>query len=602
MKGQPNNIKEFYTTLAKLDSIQPWKIQPKLQIQGEIPTDWKDKIRYERHAFSYNFNKGDLISNSQVVDENGKIVIVPYSESEMAYFVERIGDTDNPWLISRYAHLLWKETKNLEYAKLSIDKYLDAIVSVQGRDVRDVPQVLQAILHLTSVSKHRKKEVKEFTIELIEKVPKWFKVSLIDVTLDSKLFGRKEYTLISNQILDWVDLPTDTDYFGIKKILECTIQLFSRVGRSPKAVYELLAKNVDTILAQHPDDTDFIKHKFTGLKALYHRKAGLIEESEETFKEYTRLKATLKLGKGSVSFDPKIENILDQFLRLKTKAILSMPTEQILSYFAVSSEVLVVKEDLKGMRPDSQSDSIYEMFSTSVLDINNNFKDLSDSSAEDFTGVKNYSLAYDVKCQHLFLSVIADGVLTGKINYYSIYQFLDENTWYGQSFALIANQNQEPIKKKWLSLIAPGIQNLVAQLENSVILQTNEVNNFVLAIDSLTLKFEGAIRDFIKLQGGNTSKVKGDIIQEQLLESLLENEVIVRCFSTDDIEFFKYAFTRNGEDLRNDVAHSFMPFEAYSIRKACLVFLCILKLGKFRLEENESTTQKSDQLATEMTE
>lgn len=118
----------------------------------------------------------------------------------------------------------------------------------------------------------------------------------------------------------------------------------------------------------------------------------------------------------------------------------------------------------------------------------------------------------------------------------------------------------------------------------SILLNTNKVNNFILAIDSLTLKFEGVLRDFIRLCGGNTSKDKNGELREQLLEELLENEMVVKYFSTKDIDLFKFAFTSRGNNIRNNVAHSFMEFSDYGLSVASLVFLCILRLGKYTLE------------------
>ncbi len=125
----------------------------------------------------------------------------------------------------------------------------------------------------------------------------------------------------------------------------------------------------------------------------------------------------------------------------------------------------------------------------------------------------------------------------------------------------------------------------MAQFEFSVLMNTNKINNFILAIDSMTIKFEGALRDFIRLCGGNTTTSKKGVLVEQVLEELLENHTTKNYFSNKDIELFKYAFTQKGKNLRNNVAHSFMQFSDYTWEAVMLVFLCILRLGKYTLEE-----------------
>ena len=175
----------------------------------------------------------------------------------------------------------------------------------------------------------------------------------------------------------------------------------------------------------------------------------------------------------------------------------------------------------------------------------------------------------------------------GKLNYYKIFDFLEEHTWYGMKFRKSLKNDDEEENSSWLSLIAPGIHNYFAQFEFSTLMNTNKINNFVLAVDSMTLKFEGALRDFIRLSGGNTSMERKGEMQEQLLEDLLENQITKEYFTGKDVELFKFTFTNKGKNIRNNVAHSFMEFSDYNLQTASLVFLCLLRLGKYTFEEKK---------------
>src|SRR5690554_5127808 len=124
----------------------------------------------------------------------------------------------------------------------------------------------------------------------------------------------------------------------------------------------------------------------------------------------------------------------------------------------------------------------------------------------------------------------------------------------------------------WLTMLAPGIHNLFAQFELSTLMNTNKINNFILAMDSLTIKFEGALRDFIRLAGGNTSTSKRGEIKEQLLEELLDNPTTKKYFTNRDVELFKYTFTQKGKNLRNYIAHSFLQYSDYNLQAVTLVF------------------------------
>lgn len=137
-------------------------------------------------------------------------------------------------------------------------------------------------------------------------------------------------------------------------------------------------------------------------------------------------------------------------------------------------------------------------------------------------------------------------------------------------------------------MLAPGIHNLFAQFELSVLMNTNKINNFILAIDSLTIKFEGALRDFILLSGGNTTTTKKGVTQEQNLEELLNNSTTAKYFTESDIELFKITYTQKGKNLRNNVAHSFLEYSDYNLQTAVLVFFCLLRLGKYTFNEKEN--------------
>ena len=112
----------------------------------------------------------------------------------------------------------------------------------------------------------------------------------------------------------------------------------------------------------------------------------------------------------------------------------------------------------------------------------------------------------------------------------------------------------------------------------------NVFTNYVLCIDSLTLKFEGILRDFAKRVGSNTIKIGRDgQIREGFTDDLLELEEIKDKFSEDDLLFFKYVFTSSGINLRNDIAHCFFRFSDYQESHFLLVLSSILRFAKYRV-------------------
>lgn len=588
MNNIPDELKEFYNSIENLNSLSIWNIQRELKPTKRIKGDWEKKLIVERKSLNYNLNKGVLMTNIQVTDTKGQIASIGLDKDDLEYLKDRLETTENTWLKSRYSHLLWQETKHNKYAEIAIDNYIQTINRIKAEEARELPIILSAILHVSKKSKKKIDIVKETAKTLINDLPNWFKPNILNSILDNNTLSKEELNDIASKLPKWIEDDKPVSYYTNKNKLETGIRLYNLIGLPLNELYELLAKNEDLILEQHQEDTDFVKFTTIGTKAKYLRLAGKIEEAEENLKEYNRLKQTVKLGKVNWELGEKETEMFNEYLNMKSKIILDMPTDGILAFFSINEDILVDPVENKENAKKSIKNSISSLFSTSVFDINSNFKNLEHSDKIDKEIIQSYTIAHGVKCFSLFLKVLVDGIITGKLNYYKIFEFLEVQTWYGMKFKRGMTDNEIDQNSSWLTMLAPGIHNLFSQFELSVLMNTNKINNFILAMDSLTVKFEGALRDFIRLSGGNTSTSKKGEIKEQLLEELLDNPTTKKHFTAKDIELFKYTFTQKGKNLRNNIAHSFLQYSDYNLQAVTLVFFCILRLGKYTFEEKTS--------------
>lgn len=585
----PKEVKEFYDSIENLNSLSIWNIQKEIKPSKKIEGEWEAKLIVERKVLNYNINKGELITNVQITDINGQIKDFGLNKNDLEYIKDRLSKTRNNWLQSRYSHLLWQETKHNNYAEIAIDNYIQNINKIKGEEARELPIILSAILFISKKTKRRTEQAKKTAILLINDLPNWFKSNILNSILDNNILSTKELKQIAAKIPTWIEKDNPVSYFVNKNKLETGIRLYNLLLLSSNKLYELLAENENLIIEQHPEDNDFVKFTAIGTKAKYLRVAGKLEEAEENLKEYNRLKQTVKLGKVSYQLGEKETEMFNDYLNMKTKVILKMPTEGILAFFSINEDILVDPIENEEYSKEKIKNSVSRLFNTSVFDINSNFKNLEDSKKIDKEIIRSYAISHNIKCFSLFLKVFIDGVLNGKLNYYKIFEYLETQTWYGMKFKRAMTDNEIDQNSTWLTMLAPGIHNLFAQFELSVLMNTNKISNFILAIDSLTLKFEGALRDFIRLSGGNTSTSKRGEIKEQLLEELLDNSTTTKYFTTRDIELFKYTFTQNGRNLRNNVAHSFLQYSDYNLQDASLVLFCILRLGKYTYKEETSS-------------
>lgn len=585
MKSENNN--EFYQSLENINSLNIWNIQRELNSAiKNVNEDWDENIYTERKILYLNLNNGKLISNTFTTDVNGKIQgNVTFSEQEYKYLKFRLEQSKNNWLKSRYAHVLWEKFKHKKYAESALADYIACINQIKSKEASELSIIVSAIFYISRSTKIEIEKIRKFTSELIIETPRWLKGLILKEALDHNILESLQLNTIADDVEIFVELKDTNSYFTNENNLYIALNLFKKIGKSPDKVYSLFALNEDLIINQHPDDAEFIKITHVGKKALFHKKAKEIEKYDTTMCEYNRLKQGVKLNKISIPLDDDTTVKFNEYLNIKSQFLLQRPTEEILAYFAEIEDILVDSVKIREISEKNIEKSFMHLLNTITFDINTNFKVLTKKEKIDKEVLNNYIISHNIQCYSLFLKVFNQGMISGKLNYYKIYSFFEQYSWYGQKTKRSIDQNSVNDESSWLSLLAPGLHNLFAQYELSILLNSNKINNFILAIDSLTLKFEGALRDFIKLCGGNTSKDKNGDLKEQLLEELLENEIIKKYFSTKDIDLFKFTFTSRGNNIRNNVAHSFMGYSDYGLNIACLVFLCILRLGKYTLKE-----------------
>jgi hypothetical protein len=585
----PKNIRAFYESLDNIKSLNIWNINKEIAFIENIDKKWQSKILTERKILNFNINKGELQLNFQTTNIKGKPQEnFSLSQTQIKYLQKRLNESHNSWLLSRYAHILWQETKQNKFAEIAIQHYLENLKSIIPAEVTEFSIIFSAIFLISKKSKQKISEIKDITTEFLNSnSPTWLKCRIIKTILENTIFSREELTIFAGNILIWIENEKTISYSSIKDNLEIAIMLFQRLKLPTEKIYELLAYNEDIILEQHPNDNDFVKYTTIGKKASYLKLAKKTIEYEITMIELTRLKQTIQLKKISVSLDDEDSKIFNDYLNKRSDAILKFSPEMIFAYFCDNESLLVDPEENKERAKETYKNSLRSLVTTSVFDINSNFKKSKNSDGYDLEMLQNYTISHGIKVESLFFKVFVNGIISGKINYYNIYNFLNEHTWYGMKTKRSIASNELDDNSSWITLLSPGIHNLISQFELLVIMNTNKISNFILSIDSLTLKFEGALRDFIRLSGGNTTIEKNSDLKEQLLDELLDNSKIVEYFSDKDIALFKHTFTNKGKNIRNNVAHSFMQFSDYNLQTACLVFFCLLRLGKYTLEPNQ---------------
>ncbi len=269
-------------------------------------------------------------------------------------------------------------------------------------------------------------------------------------------------------------------------------------------------------------------------------------------------------------------------------------SNSILYYFTNDSPLFPDIQKTLKTATEAYNSSFLSAIATTQFDINANIKTLSEQESIDNEVYKTYLMSFGLSVLPTFVRVISNGVINGKLSYNHVYNFLLQYSWYGQKFPKMKMRinSKNDIDYNWLSLLAPALHNFLTQIETSILLKSyTRFSNWILCIDSLTLKFEGALRDFIRLTGTSTSKIKDEETREMLLEDLLNSSAAKELFTENDLALFKFVFTKKGDNIRNNVAHCFYHSDDYSFDKICRIFICILRLGKYRLKPSNDKNE-----------
>lgn len=575
----PEEYKNFYDTIEKVVVFDEWKTISNLPLTPEAENLWSENIITERKVFSFFINDGVLKTGYNFTDFKGREISPKhFSDSELEYLKRRTETTKNNLLKAKYAHLIWQEIKHNSFAEIAINSYVEIYNAQNIEDFHEFSKIVSAILYISTNSKYRFDEIKSEMLNITIKLKDWQKSNFLNLFLKINCYKISELKELIEDIPNWIN----ASYFFNKQSLILGVELFGKLKLKTDYLYELLAKNEDLILEQHRDDSDFIKLTSVGDKCIYLKNTTRMEEFQRSLEWYNQLKKTVKLHKISYKADPELNDLLNKYTDQKTEAIISLSSEEILAFFCLNEDILVDPAECKTQAIELFNNSLNKMFSLTTFDININFKNLDENQKLEKQISELYTLEWNIKIYVLFYKVFRKGIIEGKLTYQKTYDFLETYTWYNFKFDRELRKNDIETETNWITLIAPGIHSFFTQFELSMLLSTNKANNYILALDSLTLKFEGALRDFIRLNGGSTTKINKGITQEQLLEDLIDNIKIKELFSEKDIELFKFAFTKKGKDIRNNIAHSFFSYSDYSLQNVALIFLCILRLGKYK--------------------
>jgi len=580
-------LEQFYLQLNNINSLNELFTNQVFSFDETLCCELETIIKIERRIFNYYIQNGELVS---ILEE------IPFNNEEIEYIKKRLINSQNNLIKSRYAHILWRFTKHNDYAKIAVNSYLSLVDNMlDNLDISNI-NILQYLMPFitclffilkrsqTNIDERPLKE-KIVTIIKSDTIHFLYKYILLNYTFTEKIFKPEELEFTLSIGKTWIEHDKSTS--SNEDILNLLIKIAEKNKKSTAEYYILLAEDSMLLLTQQHADPQKFFHSFLLNKiAGYYKKANVIEKYEEIIIKYSEAKSKMIIPLMSITVDlkPELSTQYYEFLTGRINYILSLNSNEILGLLSNDNDLI------KASAATPSENSFFDTISQINFDINGNCEELNKENIIKQKINRNYGILIQVIVLPVIRNVMLHGLIKEKFNGSLLFDYL-RNTWFGEKI----NRNQmDTIDNNltWLDFLAPALHEFLSKFQ---FYAKNHIEySYVLCIDSLVLKFEGILRDFIRLRGGVTTVMKRRknnsnyqlILQEQVLEELLENPKITESFSEEDIALFKYVFTKSGLDIRNNIAHCFYLSSKYTQDIAILVFLCILRLSKYYVTNN----------------
>jgi len=140
------------------------------------------------------------------------------------------------------------------------------------------------------------------------------------------------------------------------------------------------------------------------------------------------------------------------------------------------------------------------------------------------------------------------------------------------------NADGSEIGTSYLERVELGLRDFLGMLFKSV---NGEDVDWRYCTTFLSTQFEGLFRDALKKLGAPITRVKNEGDTELIpLEGLLYSEKAQEVFNANDLMLFSQTFTKDGYNIRNNIAHGLFLPQEFTAQKALLVFLCVIRLTK----------------------
>lgn len=614
MKASDVNISEFKSINELYVFLDNHSFE--LQKNGDILGVWlkyrnhtaddseKEKAQWEVDCFLHSFHDNKVFPLVHAPsDDLGEINEYPSLTKTVPdiidYLKVRVGTCASPLLLARYNHLLWKSPdKKQAYALDAVENYIKTIENYCLRFQKDsdrgtafeIGKYYERILGVSNDINLGFDKIKELTLKLLfhsPELPFHTKHGIVkDMLEKSKMFKQKDFDNVLSIYEAQLGYKGERgdDFFLANEHLPTAIKVAQKTKTDVKKWHDEIGNALLRIAeTETEEDRLWLKIDYYSKALNAFKLSGNKEKVNEVQKLYHELKPKVKLPKHQIDYDEEtikqLEEIQDD-LRKEAKRLLKFEPHKVYAHIAKGKFFPKKSDVIKDAK--NANNSFLQFFSTIYFDNNKNVSNGNDLNAE---GDKEVIGAYTTRLKGIALPLMhytmVYGIQSGHLTAHNFITYLLERTWIGKSF-IRYDLDGEPEEINFIPLLIPSVN----EYFNQVLAwgaSKYYVPNFILCIDSLTLKIEGLLRSFCERINVPTSHRKGDGMEEMLLHNILKNEAIQKYFDEEDLFLFNYLFTSEGANIRNSVAHCFYFHKDYSSDFMLILIAVLLRIGKYNI-------------------
>lgn len=600
MVQSENDVASLLNEKAYLD---PYRISETLKknLTEAVVGQERENLMTEIKCFEFFFQNGELKPTMESIDKSGNRICYPdlsaFTDGELTYLKNRLTSHLHEFPKSRYAHLLWLRTKHNDYGRIAVDCYKELTsiyfdASIKGEELfHKFCSTLQCYHRISIAVKYNLQECKDSLLGWLRNghVPVTWKDNILDIILESSLFKQADLNGLTSLILSFYDGQVD-NYFVNEKYLKSCLILSQKENVSNSKIYNLLGENEMSLANKREDDeSGMILISCYQKAAYYFRMAHNDTRYEEVSSLYTQQKSKLKLSLFQHEFSPEDVKIMNDEQNAIVDRILSTTEGHPLWHLVYGKGLIMGEKKLEDDARRDMKNSFMYFANMQVYDLNNNAKTLSEDDKLNHQKFQNYIFHLQLSTIPIIEKLLYKGIKTGTLTKENIIGFFN-SSWLASPLEGFTS-DETPETFSWVELLSPGLFDVLSQLE-AQIHDKNFKPNFTLSIDSLSIKIEGIIRDLARLSGKTVTKIKEGESSEMNLEELLREEEIKKLFTEEDILLWRYLLTKQGWNIRNNIAHAFYRPGDYSRGKAILLFLTMLRVCKYFNIVEQSKVEK----------